>query len=68
MIHRLPLGLFGRHVLRRGGHLAGKQDSHIVDRPGQTEVRNLYSFDAVVQQNVGGLTPRSMIPTWRCQQ
>ena len=52
MIHRLPLGLLRRHVLRRAGDRPGLGQAGVVGRPGQPEVGHLDPLDAVLQQDV----------------
>ena len=51
-INRQALGLFGRHVLRRAGHVAGPRHAHVVGSASQTEVGDLDPLDAVFQEDV----------------
>ncbi len=53
MIDRVALGLFRGHVLRSACHNVRVRNAHVVDGPSQTEIGDLYSLDAVLQQDIG---------------
>ena len=54
-VERFPLGLFGRHILRRAGDDALARQRDVVGRARQAEIGEHGAFDSFFQQDVGRL-------------
>ncbi len=55
IVHRLPLGLFRRHVHRRARHHPGLGQAGVIAGPRQAKVGDLDALDPVLQKDIGWL-------------